>query len=92
MDWESAHNIFSSALDVVPYNAQVHYEVGKAVPELVRHLRQFSIENSLQERKVFHFRRAVELNPKYVDALINLGVGSSFQGKKEEALQVGSPR
>ena len=89
VDWESAHNLFSSALEVVPYNAQVHYEVGKAVQELVRRQLPAMRVIARQDRKVFHFRRAVELNPTYVDALINLGVGMSFQGKKVEALEVG---
>ncbi|XP_069746595.1 protein O-mannosyl-transferase TMTC4 isoform X9 [Narcine bancroftii] len=60
--WRSEEALFTSALSVCPYNAKVHYNVGKNLAD------RGKVESAIQ-----YYRQAVRLHPKYVHAMNNLG-------------------
>ncbi|XP_032878990.1 protein O-mannosyl-transferase TMTC4 isoform X2 [Amblyraja radiata] len=60
--WRSEESLFTSALSVCPFNAKVHYNVGKNLADRGR-----------EESAIQFYREAVRLHPKYVHAMNNLG-------------------
>ncbi|XP_067890305.1 protein O-mannosyl-transferase TMTC4 isoform X2 [Heterodontus francisci] len=60
--WRTEENLFTSALSVCPFNAKVHYNVGKNLADRGKEI------SAIQ-----YYREAVRLNPKYVHAMNNLG-------------------
>ncbi|XP_072556650.1 protein O-mannosyl-transferase TMTC4 isoform X2 [Paramormyrops kingsleyae] len=60
--WRSEQSLFSSALSVCPFNAKVHYNVGKNLAD-----------RGNQSAAIRYYREAVRLHPKYVHAMNNLG-------------------
>lgn len=62
------------ALKLSPRSAQTHYAIGKGI---------FTLGNDI-EQAVPEFRKAVVLNPRYVEAWYYLGICLTTQGKFEE--------
>uniref|UniRef100_UPI00398EE257 protein O-mannosyl-transferase TMTC4 isoform X4 n=1 Tax=Pristiophorus japonicus TaxID=55135 RepID=UPI00398EE257 len=60
--WRTEEALFTSALSVCPFNAKVHYNVGKNLADRGKEI------SAIQ-----YYREAVRLNPKYVHAMNNLG-------------------
>ncbi|XP_048389026.1 protein O-mannosyl-transferase TMTC4 isoform X3 [Stegostoma tigrinum] len=60
--WRTEEDLFTSALSVCPFNAKVHYNVGKNLADRGKEI------SAIQ-----YYREAVRLNPKYVHAMNNLG-------------------
>ncbi|XP_072884906.1 protein O-mannosyl-transferase TMTC4 isoform X2 [Hemitrygon akajei] len=60
--WRSEEALFTSALSVCPFNAKVHYNVGKNLAD-----------RGKEESAILYYREAVRLHPTYVHAMNNLG-------------------
>ncbi|XP_067842710.1 protein O-mannosyl-transferase TMTC4 isoform X2 [Heptranchias perlo] len=60
--WRTEEDLFISALSVCPFNAKVHYNVGKNLADRGKEI-----------PAIQYYREAVRLNPKYVHAMNNLG-------------------
>ncbi|XP_034116799.1 protein O-mannosyl-transferase TMTC4 [Drosophila albomicans] len=61
-DWLNEEQLFSSALQVCPNNAKVHYNIARLATDMGNSSRAFQ-----------HYHRAIELYPEYESALMNLG-------------------
>lgn len=61
MDWLTEEKLFSSALQVCPLNAKVHYNVAKVAAD------KGNKTLALEE-----YRKAIKLNPEYEQAMNNL--------------------
>lgn len=61
MNWLTEEKLFSSALHVCPLNAKVHYNVAKIAADK---------DNKLLALK--EYKKAIELNPNYEQAMNNL--------------------
>lgn len=61
MNWLTEEKLFTSALDVCPLNAKVHYNVAKIAADK---------DNKLLALK--EYKKAIELNPNYEQAMNNL--------------------
>lgn len=61
LEWLTEEKLFNSALSVCPLNAKVHYNVAKVAADKNNH-----------EVAIFEYKRAIELNPDYEQALNNL--------------------
>ncbi|GCB71148.1 hypothetical protein scyTo_0001476, partial [Scyliorhinus torazame] len=68
--WRTEEDLFTSALSVCPFNAKVHYNVGKNLAD-----------RGKETSAIQYYREAVRLNPKYVHAMNNLG--NIFKERKE---------
>uniref|UniRef100_A0A8C9X556 dolichyl-phosphate-mannose--protein mannosyltransferase n=1 Tax=Sander lucioperca TaxID=283035 RepID=A0A8C9X556_SANLU len=60
--WRSEQSLFTSALSVCPFNAKVHYNVGKNLAD-----------RGNSTAAIAYYREAVRLHPTYVHAMNNLG-------------------
>ncbi|KAM9803164.1 protein O-mannosyl-transferase TMTC4 [Syngnathus typhle] len=60
--WRSEQSLFTSALNVCPLNAKVHYNVGKSLAD-----------RGNTTTAITYYREAVRLHPTYVHAMNNLG-------------------
>ncbi|XP_075146790.1 transmembrane O-mannosyltransferase targeting cadherins 4 [Haematobia irritans] len=61
-EWLTEDKLFSSALNVCPNNAKVHYNIARLATD---------IKNS--EKAFYHYHKAIELASDYDAALMNLG-------------------
>uniref|UniRef100_A0A1I8MA46 dolichyl-phosphate-mannose--protein mannosyltransferase n=1 Tax=Musca domestica TaxID=7370 RepID=A0A1I8MA46_MUSDO len=61
-EWSTEEKLFSSALDVCPNNAKVHYNIARLATDMQNYPKAFR-----------HYHLAVELSPDYDAALMNLG-------------------
>ncbi|OQR71624.1 transmembrane and TPR repeat-containing protein 4-like [Tropilaelaps mercedesae] len=57
-DWRDEHSLFHAGLNVCPLNAKVHYNIAKVAED--------------RESAIASYRRALELNPRYEQAMNNL--------------------
>ncbi|XP_045472634.1 protein O-mannosyl-transferase TMTC4 [Harmonia axyridis] len=60
-EWLKEETLFSSALEVCPLNAKVHYNIAKV-----------AADQDLKELAFVEYRKALELNPNYEQAMNNL--------------------
>ncbi|CAH1175783.1 unnamed protein product [Phaedon cochleariae] len=74
MSWLTEEKLFASALDVCPLNAKVHYNIAK-----------IAADNSNKELASVKYKRAIELNPNYEQAMNNLANLLREDKKFEEA-------
>ena len=86
LQWKDNLTLFSADVENSPNSAKVHAgfaeELLRASKKEIDPLKK----NSLQERSLLHFRRALEIHPTFADAEINLGVLLADQGKTDEAI------
>ncbi|XP_073818423.1 transmembrane O-mannosyltransferase targeting cadherins 4 [Musca autumnalis] len=61
-EWLTEEKLFSSALDVCPNNAKVHYNIARLATDMKNYSKAFG-----------HYHTAIELSPDYDAALMNLG-------------------
>ncbi|KAL7744365.1 hypothetical protein ACLKA6_001754 [Drosophila palustris] len=61
-EWLNEETLFSSALQVCPNNAKVHYNIARLATDTGNSTRAFQ-----------HYHKAIELYPEYESALMNLG-------------------
>lgn len=61
VDWLSEERLFVSALEVCPLNAKVHYNIAKV-----------AADNNNSDLALIEYKRAIELNPNYEQAMNNL--------------------
>lgn len=61
IEWLSQETLFSSALNVCPLNAKVHYNVAKD-----------AADNNKKELALIEYSKAIELNSEYEQAMNNL--------------------
>ncbi|XP_061402131.1 protein O-mannosyl-transferase TMTC4-like, partial [Musca vetustissima] len=61
-EWLTEEKLFSSALDVCPNNAKVHYNIARLATDMHNYPKAFE-----------HYHKAIELSPDYDAALMNLG-------------------
>lgn len=61
IEWLSQESLFTSALQVCPLNAKVHYNVAKD-----------AADNNKIALALTEYRKAIELNPEYEQAMNNL--------------------
>ena len=77
-----------------PNNAQMQRVMASKVKDLVRPLlppiliRVVMALVCLQDKKIYHFKKSIELNPMHADTYLNLGVAYSHQGLRAEAEEV----
>lgn len=74
INWLNEERLFKSALDVCPLNAKVHYNVAKVAAD--KGNRMLALEK---------YRKAMELNPDYEQAMNNLANLLREDGKFREA-------
>jgi tetratricopeptide (TPR) repeat protein len=79
--YDKAIEFYQEALKSQPSLPRVHNLIGMA------YRFQFNKQNepALKEKEITSFRKAVELDPKYVVARINLGSSLYYSGVKDEA-------
>lgn len=61
VDWLTEERLFVSALEVCPQNAKVHYNIAKV-----------AADNGDKQLALIEYKRAIELNPNYEQAMNNL--------------------
>ncbi|XP_065359456.1 protein O-mannosyl-transferase Tmtc4 [Calliphora vicina] len=61
-EWLTEEELFTSALDVCPNNAKVHYNIARLSTDMKNNTKAFD-----------HYHKAIELYPDYDSALMNLG-------------------
>ncbi|KAM9850674.1 protein O-mannosyl-transferase TMTC4 [Aulostomus maculatus] len=75
--WRSEQSLFTSALNVCPLNAKVHYNVGKNLAD-----------RGNTTAAISYYREAVRLHPTYVHAMNNLGNILKERNELHEAEQL----
>ncbi|XP_030370493.1 protein O-mannosyl-transferase TMTC4 [Scaptodrosophila lebanonensis] len=75
-EWLSEERLFTSALQVCPNNAKVHYNIAR-----------LATDNSQDSRAFQHYHKAIELYPNYESALMNLGNLYREHGQLDKAEQ-----
>lgn len=60
-EWLKEETLFSSALEVCPLNAKVHYNIAKV-----------AADQNLKDLAFVEYRKALKLNPNYEQAMNNL--------------------
>ncbi|KAK3796778.1 hypothetical protein RRG08_045784 [Elysia crispata] len=75
-DWRSGIVLFKSATKVCPLNAKVHYNIAKITSEM---------DGGSLEQIIAHYKHAIELSPKYDQAMNNLANILKDQGQEREA-------
>ncbi|KAK9879659.1 hypothetical protein WA026_006722 [Henosepilachna vigintioctopunctata] len=73
-DWLKEERLFSSALEVCPLNAKVHYNIAKV-----------AADRDLKELALVEYKKALDLNPNYEQAMNNLANLLREEKKYEEA-------
>lgn len=61
IDWLTEEKLFTSALEVCPLNAKVHYNIAK-----------IAADNNNKNLALIEYRTAIKLNPNYEQAMNNL--------------------
>ncbi|KAG5862936.1 Protein O-mannosyl-transferase TMTC4 [Gonioctena quinquepunctata] len=61
MNWLTEEKLFTSALEVCPLNAKVHYNIAK-----------IAADNNNKDLASYEYKKAIELNPNYEQAMNNL--------------------
>jgi len=74
--WKNSITLFSHAVAVTKENYLSHYALGYAYEQ----------KRNVDEA-VFHYKAALEINPKEVDVLYNLAILTASKGHLEEAIQ-----
>lgn len=74
VDWLTEERLFVSALDVCPLNAKVHYNIAKVAGD-----------NNNRDLALIEYKRAIQLNPNYEQAMNNLANLLREDKKFEEA-------
>lgn len=73
--WSSNVSFWKYELETKPFNARLNYQLGAAYQE----------EQGQMEEAVHYYRRSIELNPRFDEPLITLGIIYYEQGKLAEA-------
>ena len=73
-DWSDTETLYISALRAYPENAQAQYNRGVLLFEQSARKTQSGYDRTLLARAEMHFRRAMEIFPKYLLAHLNAGV------------------
>lgn len=73
-NWLIEERLFSSALDVCPLNAKVHYNIAK-----------IAADNEDRLLALYEYKKSIELNPNYEQAMNNLANLLREDKKFEEA-------
>lgn len=76
-NWISEERLFSSGLDVCPLNAKVHYNVAK-----------IAADRENRGLAIYEYRKAIQLNPNYEQAMNNLANLLREDRNYEEAEQL----
>ncbi|CAG0879112.1 unnamed protein product [Cyprideis torosa] len=74
VQWKRESTLFRSGLQVCPNNAKVHYNIAKNAAD------EGEVDTAL-----LHYQMAIRLNPRYLDAMNNLGNLLKQQGHLEMA-------
>ncbi|XP_072395884.1 protein O-mannosyl-transferase Tmtc4 [Diabrotica undecimpunctata] len=74
MNWLTEEKLFSSALEVCPLNAKVHYNIAK-----------IATDNNNKPLALEEYQKAIQLNPQYEQAMNNLANLLREDKKFEEA-------
>ncbi|KAL3281117.1 hypothetical protein HHI36_004339 [Cryptolaemus montrouzieri] len=74
MDWLKEERLFSSALEVCPLNAKVHYNIAKV-----------AADQNMKELAFAEYKKALDLNPNYEQAMNNLANLLREEKKYKEA-------
>jgi Tfp pilus assembly protein PilF len=74
--WKNSTALFKHALDVTPNNDTAHNNYGRLI----------MINNGKADEAMSHFNKALNINPRSVEALNNIGVILAGKGKLEEAV------
>lgn len=77
IDWQNNTNLFKSAIDVVPNNAKMYYNLATA-----------EADNGNNHKAINNFLIALEKKPDDVKTLVNLGNSFRHVGYINEALSV----
>lgn len=73
--WENSTTLFTHAIASTPDNYYAHYMLGKAL-----------YEDTLFQEALVHYGRASQLNPRFADAYVNMGIIYAKQGKLSDAI------
>lgn len=76
-EWLNEETLFTSALDVCPNNAKVHYNIAK-----------IAADRSNKQLALDEYKKAIKLNPEYEQAMNNLAnlLREAKQFEKAETL------
>ena len=73
--WQNSETLFHHALAVTKGNYAAHYNLGE----------YYASQNRLDEA-IDHYRTALQISPRYDDALNNLGVALAMKGQFDDAI------
>ena len=73
--WQNSVTLFTHTLYVTDNNSLIHNNLGVTLARLGE-----------DEKAIFHYRKALEINPRYSDAHCNLASLLARQGKDQEAI------
>ena len=73
--WQNSITLFNHTLDQTANNAIIHNNLGVTL-----------FRQGKEKEAVAHYEKALEINPRYVDAHSNLGILLVKQGKSQEAM------
>src|SRR5262249_22674734 len=73
--WHDSFTLFDHTLAVTPPNLHIEHNLGLALGGVGRY-----------DEAAAHFEKALQIDPKFYDALVGMGVTRSFQGRLPEAI------
>jgi tetratricopeptide (TPR) repeat protein len=73
--WQNGVTLFTHSLNVTQNNSLAHYELGNALKQ----------EGKL-DKAIFHYAKAIQINPTYAEAHNNLGYTLTQQKKYQDAI------
>lgn len=86
--YQEARDAFNTILSFEPGNEECYFNIGNSYVASYRDdMDQFS-KDTIIDRAMENFQKAMELNPKYIDAIYNLGWMYEFRGDKKQAIQL----
>ena len=85
--WQNNYTIFRTDIKYSPNSAKLNNSAGGVTMDSAIHVQDTVLRRQMFEEASIYLKRAVELHPKYQDALVLLGNSLFYQGKFDEAIK-----
>ena len=90
LDYASRFSIWKDTVEKVPHNPRAHNNVGYAYREMALKSEEVQDNKRLRQeyfdKAMYHYNKAIELDPRYIQAYNNRGAAHGFMGEHDKAL------
>lgn len=86
-EYQKARNEFNKILTFDPTNEECYFNIGNTYVASYRNDMEPYTQDTIINNAILNFKKAVEINPDYIDALYNLGWMYQFRGEKKQAIE-----